>query len=199
MVLDDDVNEVRVLFSNSKVLVYNTFFRLWYRWDIAHASSAATKLVDQRIINGSYYVLQGNGTVLGEAKASYQDQYYTTSTQTANYDMEIEVHSLSANGLQGAQRVYRAQLLGDYKSPHTLTMTVFNDYVSSATETHTSAISSDSDPYLFRAHLTNQKNRAISMKVAITGASGAAVILNGLAFEIGKRPDTFKLPAAQTI
>lgn len=199
MVLDDDVNEVRVLFSNSKVLIYNTFFRLWYRWDISNDGTSSTKLVDQRIINGSYYVLQGDGTVLGEAKLSYQDEYYTTSTQTANYDMEIEVHSLSANGLQGAQRVYRAQLLGDYKSPHTLTMTVFNDYVSSATETHTSSISSDSDPYLFRAHLTNQKNRAISMKVAITDASGAAVILNGLAFEIGKRPDTFKLPAAQTI
>ena len=199
MVLDDDINEVRVLFANSKVLIYNTFFNLWYRWDIAHASSAATKLVDQRIINGAYYVLQGNGTVLGEAKASYQDQHYTSSTQTVNYDMELEIHSISANGLQGAQRVYRAQLLGDYKSPHTLTMTVFNDYVSSATETHTSAISSDSDPYLFRAHLTNQRNRAISMKVAITNASGEAVVLNGLAFEIGRRPDTFKLPAAQSI
>lgn len=97
--------------------------------------------------------------------------------------MEVKLNSISANELQGAQRVYRVQLLGDYVSSHTLEMEIFNDYALSATESHSQTISSDSNPYLFQAHLTNQKSRAISVKLKITG-TGETVILKGLAFEV---------------
>ena len=134
------------------------------------------------------------------SKAGYQDQYYssTGSPTTTNYDMEVELHSVSVNGLQGAQRVYRVQLLGDYVDANDLTMQIFNDYATSATETHTLGIASDTDPYIYRAHLKNQKSRAISLKISVSG-NGASVILNGVAIEVGARAGTFKLPAAQTI
>ena len=201
LVLDDDENEIRMLMqNNSVVLIYNTFFNTWYQWDISTGNTANQKIVDQRIINRTYLALQANGTVLIASKAGYQDQYYSSggSPTTTNYDMEVELHSVSVNGLQGAQRVYRVQLLGDYIDANDLTMQIFNDYATSATETHTLGIASDTDPYIYRAHLKNQKSRAISLKISVSG-NGASVILNGVAFEVGARAGTFKLPAAQTI
>jgi hypothetical protein len=146
LVLDDDENEIRMLMqNNSVVLIYNTFFNTWYQWDISTGNTANQKIVDQRIINRTYLALQANGTVLIASKAGYQDQYYssTGSPTTTNYDMEVELHSVSVNGLQGAQRVYRVQLLGDYIDANDLTMQIFNDYATSATETHTLGIASD--------------------------------------------------------
>ena len=201
LILDDDENEIRMLMeSNSTVLIYNTFFNTWYQWDISTGNTANQKIVDQRIIDRTYLALQANGTVLIASKAGYQDQYYssTGSPTTTNYNMEVELHSVSVNGLQGAQRVYRVQLLGDFIDTNDLTMQIFNDYATSATETHTLGIASDTDPYIYRAHLKNQKSRAISLKISVSG-NGASVKLKGVAFEVGARAGTFKLPAAQTI
>ena len=201
LILDDDENEIRMLMeSNSTVLIYNTFFNTWYQWDILTGNTANQKIVDQRIIDRTYLALQANGTVLIASKAGYQDQYYssTGSPTTTNYNMEVELHSVSVNGLQGAQRVYRVQLLGDFIDTNDLTMQIFNDYATSATETHTLGIASDTDPYIYRAHLKNQKSRAISLKISVSG-NGASVKLKGVAFEVGARAGTFKLPAAQTI
>lgn len=201
LVIDDDENEIRMLMANnSVVLVYNTFFNAWYQWNISTGNTANQKIVDQRIIDRNYLALQENGTVLTAGKETYEDNYYSSGgvSISTNYDMEVELHSISINGLQGAQRVYRIQLLGDYKSSNDLTMTIFNDYSESATETHTIGISSDANPYLYRAHLKNQKSRAMSLKVSVS-SNGEGVILNGVAFEVGARPSTFKLPAAQTI
>ena len=201
LILDDDENEIRMLMeSNSTVLIYNTFFNTWYQLDISTGNTANQKIVDQRIIDRTYLALQANGTVLIASKAGYQDQYYssTGSPTTTNYNMEVELHSVSVNGLQGAQRVYRVQLLGDFIDTNDLTMQIFNDYATSATETHTLGIASDTDPYIYRAHLKNQKSRAISLKISVSG-NGASVKLKGVAFEVGARAGTFKLPAAQTI
>lgn len=170
IVLNDQENEVRMLMSsNSVVLIYNTLFQQWYQWELGPGNTSG-KVVDQRIIDGSYFALQGNGTILIDSKAGYQDTHTTLSnptlgiiiTQTTTYLMEVKLNSISANELQGAQRVYRVQLLGDYVSSHTLEMEIFNDYALSATESHSQTISSDSNPYLFQAHLTNQKQSNFS-------------------------------------
>ena len=201
IILDDDENEIRMLMqNNSVVLIYNTFFNTWYQWDISTGNTANQKIVDQRIIDRTYVVLQANGSVLTASKAAYQDQYVSSAgaTTTTNYNFDVELHSISVNGLQGAQRVYRVQLLGDFIDQNDLTMQVFNDYAATASETHTLGIASDTDPYIYRAHLKNQKSRAIALKISVSG-NGASVKLKGVAFEVGARPSTFKLPAAQTI
>jgi len=203
IVLNDEENEVRILMqNNSSVLVYNTYFNAWYEWQIQTLNTSNQKIVDHRLVDGNYQLLQDNGTILSASKALeiFTDQYISSGgvTTTDNYDMEVQMHTISANGLQGAQRVYRVQLLGDYKDSHDLTMSVFNDYQETAIETQTTGVSSDSDPYLFRIHLKNQKSRSISVKVLISSNQEGAV-LTGLAFEVGLRPGSFKLPAAQTI
>jgi len=206
IILDDESNEIRLLMEkNSAVLIYNTYFNTWYEWEIATGNTTNQKLVDHKIINGSYLVLQENGSILRSdnldvSAIGYVDNYINAAGSAASsfITMEVQLHGISANGIQGAQRVYRAQVLGDFKSSHNLSMTVFNDFSSSAAETHTVGVSSDTGPYLFRAHLSNQKSRSMSLKLTLTG-NGEAAILRGVGFEVGLRPGTFKLPAAQTI
>ena len=90
-------------------------------------------------------------------------------------------------------------VLGKFLNSHTLTFDVFTDYDDSTSSTFTGAVSVDANPYQYRVHLSNQKCRAVKVKITISGASSSAVNLDGIALEVGARPGTFKLPAAQTI
>ena len=114
--------------------------------------------------------------------------------------MSFKLHSIEAAGLQASQRVYRVMVLGEYMSGHTLTLDVFNSYDASYAERHQQIINTNANPYQFRAHLKNQKNRAIALECTLsTSNGGGAAKVSGIAFEVGARPDTFKLPKTQTL
>jgi len=67
------------------------------------------------------------------------------------------------------------------------------------TETHT-LNPLPADPEQVRVHLSQQKCRAVKVQLIVQhGASSTqGAKLNGIAFEVGARPTTFKLPAANT-
>ena len=113
--------------------------------------------------------------------------------------MIVETGYLTLAGFQGTQRAYRFMLLGDYVSSHTLTVNIFKDYDDSSSTAYTTSISSDTNPYHYRGHLTNQRCLAVKAKITISAASGEAVKLDGIAFEVGVRTTPFKLPETQTI
>ena len=138
----------------------------------------------------------------------YSPKVYTDDCTGSEvvYSMKIATSDINIAGLQNAQRIYRIILLGDYKSAHTLSVSSFVDYSvnlfdSTKIESFSQDVSSDNDPYNFRMHFKNQKCKAVRVHVTIGGSSatGEAVILQGLAFEVGARAGTFKLPTTQTL
>jgi hypothetical protein len=112
--------------------------------------------------------------------------------------MRIDFMPISINGIQGAQRVYRAMLLYTDKDSGdvSLQISLAFDY-DGFTENHYLATMPDA-PNNLRIHLSQQKCKAVQVRLTVTG-NNSGITLNGLALEIGARPGTFKLPAAQTI
>ena len=209
MAVKESRNEIMFLLkksTSSRILIYNSLFKQWYSWDLAIDTTAINQVNDMMFDpeKSSLILLQSNGALaIDTEKVPFQDEFYDSvsgGAASSTYDMSFKLHSIAAAGLQGAQRVYRVMLLGEFQSSHTLTMDIFNSYDSSYTERHQQTISSDTNPYQFRAHLNNQKNRAIAINVDLrTPVAGGGAKLSGVAFEVGARPDTFKLPKTQTV
>ena len=204
IVVDEDTSEVRFLVQNKTsssaniILVYNTLFRQWTSHEIAYSSSNYGVSLFAQSMNGStsLYLATADGSIHTYSPKVYQD---TNTGSSANYDMVVQTGYLNVAGLQALQRVYRCMVLGKFLNSHTLTFDVFTDYDDSTSSTFTGAVSVDANPYQYRVHLSNQKCRAVKVKITISGASSSAVNLDGIALEVGARPGTFKLPAAQTI
>lgn len=211
IVTQESQNEIQFLINksnSSRILVYNVLFEQWYSWDLSTGAVTIDQVCDMVFSSqlNEVLLLQSNGALIAataKIAGGFTDEFYiaaSTSPVTSEYNMSFKLHSIAAAGLQASQRVYRVILLGEYASAHTLTLDVFNSYDSSYAERHQQIINTDANPYQFRAHLKNQKNRAIALECTLaTSNGGGAAKVSGVAFEVGARPDTFKLPKTQTL
>ena len=200
--VDEDQNEIYFFVENTasgssnSILVFNTIARQWSEFTVGYSGSNYG--VSGFLRNNSLYMLNADGNLHKMDPKQYVDQ---TTGSDVPYDMVLQTGYISVAGLQNMQRVYRFMVLGDYITPHDLTVDVFTDYDDATPVSHTSSISAETNPYHYRGHMKNQKCRAVKIKITAggTSATGAAVVLDGLALEIGLRPGAFKLPAAQTV
>ena len=99
-------------------------------------------------------------------------------------------------------RFYRVLLSGLYVSDHRLTVSVYNDYDNTLTDTQTRDVTAaNAFPYIFRKHVQKQKSRAI--KIAISdipqGGNYGGYALDGIAIEYGKRAGTMKTGTTKTL
>ena len=207
MCLDEGTNEARFFLTNTvsgssnEIVVYHT---LYNQLTVHTVSYSGTNYgVGAFYMDSNLYRVTADGNVHKYSPKTYTDN--CTGSEVV-YTMRVTTGDINIAGLQNAQRVYRVMLLGDYKSAHTLSVSSFVDYSvnlfdSTKIESFSQDVSSDNDPYNFRMHFKNQKCKAVRVGVTIGGSSatGEAVILQGLALEVGVRAGTFKLPTAQTL
>lgn len=106
-------------------------------------------------------------------------------------------------------------VLGEYVGAHSIQLRFTMDYnktlvLGSATKALSAAPAGGWEPadgavnhplYLFRAHLLQQKCRAIQVEVLLTSSTTAAAHLDGIALEVGVRPkkSAFKAIADRTL
>ena len=202
IVVSEDTNEIRFLLENtasgstSKILVYNTLFRQFTVHEISYSSTNSGINLFTQGAGNSLFLATADGNIHLSSPSKFTDN---NTGSEVNIDMVVQTGFLNVAGLQAKQRVYRVMLLGKHIASHTLTLDVFTDYDDSTSATHTAALTGDTNPYHYRAHLAKQKCQAVKLKITISNASTEAVRLDGVAFEVGKRAGTFKLPAAQTL
>ena len=204
----DEENELRIALSTGDILVYNYLFKRWSEWDTNIGIKSQTRYQpDSGSSVTSHVLVNGSGSPAKMSVNGFQDTEVAKSFSppgtiinlTSGYTMKVRTTPISANQLFGAQRVYRAMILGDYVSSHTASLFVYTDYKSVPSTYGFISVASDTDPYLYRIHLEQQKCRAVQLEFSDSGANGGSVVLNGIAFEIGGRADTFKLPNTQTV
>ena len=198
MLRHDETNEVRVMLSNKgtasgsdEYLVYNYYFGQWSRYTVAYTSSAWQ--VGEVYDGTTFQRLTADGKQWAQSTAVFQDN-------SANYDMVIDTGFISPTGILRKDRIYRFMYLGEYKGAHEAEAQIYVDYQASATLSPTINVSgAPSDIFLYRTHMPSQKNRALRIKLVLTGSTECAY-LNGLAFEVGVRPEgtNFKTSQART-
>ena len=207
MCIDEAANEARFFLTNTasgssnEIVVYHTLYNQLTVHTVDYSGSNYG--VGAFYMDSDLYRVTADGNVHKYSPKVYTDD--CTGSEVV-YSMKIATGDINIAGLQNAQRIYRIILLGDYKSAHTLSVSSFVDYSvnlfdSTKIESFSQDVSSDNDPYNFRMHFKNQKCKAVRVHVTIGGSSatGEAVILQGLAFEVGARAGTFKLPTTQTL
>ena len=177
--------------DSSTALVYNQLLNRWDFWTAQQSDSAC-------LWQGHYVRAQNAGKVF-VAGSNYYD-YDSGNVAISTY---IETPWLKLKGLEGFQRVYRFQLLGEYKSAHSLTFTVYYDYNLTSPKTYTfdaSTIASD-PPYQIEVQLAQQKCEAIKVAITETPATGTqqSFILNALEFSVGYKGGLNRVKASKSI
>lgn len=204
--LFDYNNEIRFASASASstkvVLIYNTFFKQWTNWDIYNGDSssiaAQTQYFDESgDASKSHIIMLSGGKILRQSSTSYRDQTGLDPVAYSEYRLDITLNNLSMAGLQSVQRVYRMLLLFQE-----LNSTTFRIYLTDDRgNTDEYGILADAFPTdQLRIHLSNQKSRYVKARIRCSAnvSDYEGVTLNGIAFEVGSRAGTFKLPAAQT-
>jgi hypothetical protein len=203
--LSADVNQVRFTLESGVTLVYDYFVQQWGVFTNSHA-------VDSLIWNGSTMLLRADGKVLEETSGVYTDDGQPIH-------LKLATSWFSFAQVQGFQRVRRAELLGAWKSPHQLKISVCYDFddtvvqevlVNSTTPTTFGGASpygagsygGQFQLYQWRIDLARQKCQAVKFIIedlpSVTG-SGEGLSLSSLAFEVGAKQGLNKVPASQIV
>jgi len=197
----------------STVLVYNYFFDAWtqYSFDKDYVGYNSKGL---KFLNGTlYYGRMRYASYSGRTdtydldssvasgtwqvnEANFWDTKYGSTETYSKYSTEVETPFIYLNNLQGAQRVYKTQFLGNYKGDHDITVEMTVDYDASTAHSQTKTASTLTDKNVYQVPVKRQKNRAIKIKHSVTPNSSSTLTnemfrMDGIALEVGFRPTTF--------
>jgi hypothetical protein len=203
-----DTHEVRFTLDNGIALVWNYLAR---QWSVSPSIDAA----DATIFQGRFTYLRPSGLVLQETPGTYTDDgsLVRVKAKTAWF---------SFAGLQGFQRVYRLLLLGEYKGPHKITISIAYDFNPEPVQVVTvdaedllgtplygadeafgsgSPFGGEHPTYCFRLHLARQKCSAVQVMIEESQSPpyGEGLGLSALAFEVGAKRGSWKRPASRTV
>ena len=202
-----NLNQVRFLTDDKIALVYNYELNKWATFTNHAGVSSATILND-------YYYLRADGTLFKENPNKYSDD-------GTPIKLRIVTGWMYLNIIQGFQRVYKAFILGSYRSPHKIRTKLSYDFVDAYTQEaiidignfiNTNNYGEDSpygvsDPnnyggtdfsgnrYQMRIDLQKQKCQAVKMSIEdIQGdVIGEGLSISGITFQIGGKKGAFKI------
>jgi hypothetical protein len=205
-------NEVRWTTEEGTTLVYNYDFDQWSVFTNCPAIASCNGL-------GTYLRLQSDGTVQREVP----DQFNDNNTR---YSMAIETSWFAFAGIQGFQRIYELQLLGDFVSHHYTKLKVAYDYEEAYNQivyfdTRSGLVSDSvygegtlygdsevyggdgSEVYQFRFAPQRQKCESMKLRIedidTITSNGGGSVKFMVLTFDVGRKAGPYRLGAVKSI
>ena len=181
--------------ATAELITYNYGMKQWGR-DVLQGEGGR---IDSIEINQDRLVIS-TGTNLYFSDSSYTDD--------ATYvPLKLKTAWIKLDTLQGYQRVYSFQILGESINPHKLTVNVRYDYDGSMTPDVYEFTSTSTGTLQFKGHPTKQKCQAIQFEIVDEDASSSdksGYTISQIELEVGYKPDQyknglFKLPASQTV
>jgi hypothetical protein len=182
--LFSEENEVRITNSDGVALVFNYYFRKWSVFTNHEA-------VDALRWRGDFVHLKSDGKVCVETADSFRDD-------GVNYDQAIVTGWQSFGDIAGFQRIYRAQIVGEYVSPVSLSLRAAYDFDNDWIDLGSLALSAEG--YRWQFHMKRQKCE--SMRFKITAAvselvlSGEGVRLTAMGLLFGIKMPLSKIPSS---
>lgn len=156
---------------------------------------------------GTFTNLSAQGSTLYQNQHTYVQANGVVRQQGSTYldngspiTMSIGMPWIKLNGLQGYQRTREFLLLGEYKSPCTLSVSMAYDYEPSYNQT-ASFTPSAGALVQFRTFLTKQKCEALRVFITDNGTSttGEGFNLSEMMLEIGVKKGHFKLSSNKSV
>ena len=180
-------NQVRFMTNNAHALVYDYLMRQWSVFTNISAGDAV-------IYQGGMNFLNPVGGLFQETIGAFVDPLNTYIS------MRVLTAWIQTAGLQGFQRAYEMLILGDWRSSHSLNVSVAYDFGTAFTQTDTIPVTASAVPYQWRIFFAQQKCAAIQIQLqdVQNGSVGEGVALSGLTFLIGRKRGLRKLPSSST-
>lgn len=206
--LIENTQQVRFCLDNGTALVYDYYMSQW-------AVFTNHKAVDSVIFQDQFCYLTIGGQVLQETPGQFTDNGEFIK-------LRLVTAWLSFAGLQAFQRVYKLLLLGEYNTPHNLTVSAsydFNPYSTQAAVITAGALLQtgvygsdatygDTTPYggafplyQFVVELARQKCETIQIAIEdnqTNSSFGESCSLSSLEFEVGLKKGTNKMSPANS-
>jgi len=188
-VFDQSNDQVKITLSGQKViLVYNYLTGQWATFIPANIPIHACQY-------GEYYTYLNTGINIQDNTNTYRDESIAIS-------MKLRTSWIKPSGLlSGYHRIWWVYLLGDYKSPHTLTIKVYYDY-DDITAVETKTVTPSNNPYLYRFMPAKQRCRAIMFEIYDTpSASGTreGLSLSGIKLVCAVKKPKITLGSSRTM
>jgi hypothetical protein len=176
--------------DDTGVLIFNYETGRWFTTD---TDQTVYGLIADGTANdkgGVWYAHEG--MVVRPHETAYTE--VNSASEATDYFMTIKTPWLKPGGAAGFQRLYSIEILGEFKSNHSLQVNVYYDYNDTTpAETKTLAItSSNSTPYLFRFQPAKQKCTSIRFDIIEASTSGTkeSFTISGLRANIGIKDKT---------
>lgn len=194
--------ECRFLCSDGTLLTYNYYNQQW-------TTATLSGCVDALQTGGRYVVVNtsstvANGRVFQQSLSTYTDAFSNTST---TYQMTVETGWIKTADVQGFQRIWKAQLLGEAQGGGRVSVEVGYDYEASYNETYTFNMSSMTTPNYTGGAVSQpqvdlvpvrQKCQSIRFRFKdYPTENGVVMKLTNISLECGVKSGVFKLPAAK--
>lgn len=175
------LNQVRFAINSGVILTYDYFVkdeRGIGQWSVfTNYVGIASTAEFQGVLAYS----MSNGEIYQE-NTGFQDR--TGGGGSNNIAISIRTPWISLAGLQGFQRIYKALILGEWKSAHTLLVEIAYDFNPTTVQTETIVASTLTTPYQWRILLARQKCEAVQFKISDSG-TGESLRLSAIALEVG--------------
>lgn len=125
----------------------------------------------------------GDYSILAPDAGSYADAHKTDTT----YQLKVTTGWYKLAGLQGFQRIYRAQLLGDYVGAHTLNFSVSYNYDDTIIDNYSIDATTNLNTVNYQPEIRMNKQKCESVKFVIsdTPNNTGSMSLNALDLEVG--------------
>lgn len=203
-------NQVRFTTKDGETLVYNYFVRQWATFTNHRALSAIN-------VNFTYYYLRFDGILYIEDEIGFTDN-------GSPINLKLATGWISFASVQGFQRLYKLLLLGNFKSPHKLKISIAYDFNEAFTQEvvidtadfndntrygeyspygdpSTIAYGGDGNVEQMRIDLKRQKCQAIKIKIEEiqddSANYGEGLSINNIMFEVGQKAGVNKIDTAR--
>ena len=205
-----DPNDNLVIFTtfNGKALVYDYYINQWSTWT-NHQS------IDAIAFNGLFTYCKSDGRVFRQNRTSFTDG-------ADQIKMKLTTPWMSFAQMQGYQRVFRSYLLGNFKGPHTLDISVGYNFNPAFTQTASIDATAQAgsnvwgyDPnwgsstpwgaayqiYEFQINYKTQTCTSIRLSIEDSSSSNynEGCTINSLSFELGILPEGNRLPKGNKV
>lgn len=181
------LNHIRISMSGGDILNYDYLLN---KWSIFPGLS----FVDSTIYNNQYAAINTTGVLKKEDTGVYLDD-------GAYYKLKLVSSWFAFATLQGFQRIRKAIILGDYKTPHNLIVSVAYDFINTISQVITIPVSGvPQNAYQWRAFFKRQKCESIQLTIEDeqSASLGEGYTFSGIAIEVGVKSSSYKLPASQS-
>jgi hypothetical protein len=201
----EKVNEIRFATLEGQTLVYNYYSKAWSWFTNMPLTSAC-------MLNGSYLAISGLNVISESPVDNKMLGSFITQKMVSPW-----VH---INKIQGYQKAYSLYIIGSYKTPHQLSVSVYYDYEQYTSEVHTitplpqaqyniSSRPSDSDlqtgvssngVYQFKIDLVRKNCSSLKfmiedLPVSLSTNTGECFSISNMSITIGVKSGASKTPA----